>query len=263
MDVLRAALDALQLFHNVPNAHDANEHNVFSSDTGEMMRDAASGRLVVSAPQFQALCGNLNGVGRVLAPGLRVRNMNSGTLIALSLDGRPLVESRRFMIKMVTDARNKDEVAGPDTRISSVTGKPIVVPNQWRLDVLGEGPVTTFGRSATVPMQISIENRPLLDVYLERGTFELLVDGNDWKFYSDTPGTRFALHNTVSKPIAQANAQPAESKPGAKSENKALSFQEILPDGTVRPLSPLSVSATGGPTVVAFPQKAALVQAQR
>src|SRR6185437_3532275 len=142
------------------------EQAVFSTDTGEMMRDSASGRLVVSAPQFQALCGNLTGVGRVLAPGLRARNLKSGTLIALSLDGQPLVSSHRFMIKMVTDARNADEISGPDPRFASNPHGP------WRCDVLGAGPVTTFGRASVAPIEISIERRPLLDVYLERGTFE-------------------------------------------------------------------------------------------
>ena len=188
-DVLRAALDAMQLFHGVRNSHDATEQNVFSSDTGEMLRDAASGRLVVSAPGFQALCGNLSGVGRVLAPGLRVRNLKSGTLVALALDGLPLVESRRFVIKMVTDARNADELSGRDPRFAGKAN------GQWRIDVLGEGPVTTFGRASKVPIQIGIENRPLADVYLDRGSFELYVDGDRMQFYCDTPGTRFTLHH--------------------------------------------------------------------
>jgi hypothetical protein len=34
-----------------------------------------------------------------------------------------------------------------------------------------------------------------MDVYLEHGSFELLVEGDTWKFYADTPGTRFVLHN--------------------------------------------------------------------
>ena len=62
------------------------------------------------SPRVQVLAGNLNGVGRVLAPGLRARNVKNGTLVALALDGKPLVQSKRFMIKMVTDARNLDEV---------------------------------------------------------------------------------------------------------------------------------------------------------
>ncbi len=277
-EVLRASLDALQMFYGVPNAHEANAHNVFSSDTGEMMRDAASGRLVISSKYFQALSGNLAGVGRVLAPGLRVRNLNSGTLLALSLDGKPLVESRRFMIKMVTDARNKDEVAGPDMRLSAQTKKMVPVPNQWRIDVLGQGPVTTLGKPSVQPVQIAIENRPLMDVYLERGGFELLVEGDNWKFYSDTPGTRFALHNdvvaeqsttkTVALPslagLSEISAPIGNEKfaatKGTKVAAKPMQLQQVMIDGTVRPLS---ATVSNGQSIWVFPQNAALVQTVR
>ena len=77
-DVLRASMDALQTFYDVPISHDATEHNVFKSDTGELWRDAASGRLIISAPGVQSMSGNLNSVGRVMAPGLRVRNAKNG-----------------------------------------------------------------------------------------------------------------------------------------------------------------------------------------
>lgn len=278
-EVLRAALDALQMFYGVPNAHDANAHNVFSTDTGEMMRDAASGRLVVSSKYFQALSGNLGGVGRVLAPGLRVRNLNSGTLLALSLDGKPLVESRRFMIKMVTDARNKDEVAGPDMRLSSLTKKMMPVPNQWRIDVLGQGPVTTLGKPAVQPVQIALENRPLMDVYLERGSFELLVENDTWKFYADTPGTRFALHNDTvvgraeSKTAAfkgaglseisavlshgEANKKASAVAKVVKLPAKTVTLQQVMIDGTVKPLT---ATVSNGQSIWIFPQNAALVQ---
>ena len=274
-EVLRASLDALQMFYGVPNAHEANAHNVFSSDTGEMMRDAASGRLVVSSKYFQALSGNLGGVGRVLAPGLRVRNLSSGTILALSLDGKPLVESRRFMIKMVTDARNKDEVAGPDMRLSAQTQKMVPVPNQWRIDVLGQGPVTTFGKPSVQPMQIAIENRPLMDVYLERGSFELLIDGDNWKFYSDTPGTRFTLHNDavagqgttktvalqspagLSEISAPLGKETIAATKGTKAPAKPMKLQQVMIDGTVRPLT---ATMLNGQSIWVFPQNAALVQ---
>ena len=248
LDVLRAALDAMQTFHNVPNDHDATEHNVFSTDTGEMMRDAASGRLVVSAPQFQALCGNLTGVGRVLAPGLRVRNLNSGTLVALALDGKPLVSSQHFMIKLVTDARNADEVAGPDPRFARDAHGP------WRLDVLGEGPVTTFGKASVAPIEIALEHRPLLDVYLERGSFELLVNGDNWQFYCDTPGARFKLHR-ASLPVSRGSGIVASG--ASLAPNGASTLQQVTVDGAVRPLSGISA---GREIAGIYPQQAALVR---
>jgi hypothetical protein len=46
--------------------------------------------------------------------------LKSGTLVALALDGKPLVESRRFVVKMVTDARNADELSGRDPRFIKI-----------------------------------------------------------------------------------------------------------------------------------------------
>jgi hypothetical protein len=280
-DVLRATLDAMSLFHDVPNSHEATEHNVFTTDTEEILRDAASGRLIVSSPQFQALCGNLTNVGRVLVPGLRVRNLSSGTLVALSLDGKPLVDSTRFMVKMVTDARNVDEVSGRDPRTAHLAN------GQWRLDVLGKGPVTTGGQKSTLPIQISIERRPLLDISMERGSFELLVDGDKWFFYCDTPGVRFALHQP---PTAVASAtrispdgMPAGGGPlaggdsttgvttvagirapgnvGAESVKAGAApfeMHQIMADGSIRWMQ----SAREGSTTTArFPREAVLVRA--
>ena len=236
-DVLRASLDAMDVFHGVPNRHDATEQNVFSSDTGEMLRDAASGRLVVSAPGFQAIAGNMWGVGRVLAPGLQVRGARSGTLVALALDGQPLAKSKRFLIKMVTDARNADELSGRDPRF-------IKSPNgQWRIDVLGRGPVTTFGKASTSPISVAIEGKPVADVFLERGSWELLVDNNKWDFYCDTPGAKFTLHR------AKWNNSVAGGE----------QLQQIAANGQTRPLQTRSAN---GRMFATFPSDAALVRAR-
>jgi len=189
MDVLRASLDAMQTFYGVPNAHNASEQNVLGADNGQMWRDAASGRLVVSAPQVQALCGNMVGVGRVLAPGLRVRNFKSGTLVAVALDGQPLVSSKRFVIKMVSDTRNVDEKSGRDPRFLNQR------EGLWKLDELGEGPVRTGGQPSNVPLSVAIESRQLCEVFLQSGGgFELFVDGDKSYFYCDTPGTRYRIY---------------------------------------------------------------------
>jgi hypothetical protein len=248
MDVLRAALDAMQMFYGVPNSHDATDQNVFGTDTGEMWRDAASGRLVVSTPQFQALCGNLNGVGRVMAPGLRVRNLKTGTLVAISLDGKPLVSSRRFVIKLVTDARNVDEVSGRDVRF---VNNPL---GQWKIDVLGEGPVTTFGRASAAPIQIALENRPLVDVYLERGSFELMVDGDNWQFYCDTPGIRFALHHGAGRNELMTARAGSDDKVAAKT----TVLQQVTLNGVVHTLSRVKGDRV---TVAQFPKQTAVVRA--
>ncbi|HEX8464091.1 MAG TPA: hypothetical protein VF627_05675, partial [Abditibacterium sp.] len=188
-DVVRAALDALQLFKGVPSEHSNTIHNVFRADTGEIFRDAAMGRLILVAPQVQALCGNLSGLSG-LSDGLGVKNARSGAVVAVALDGKPLVSSERYVIKMVTDARNRDEAVARDPRfLRSKDG-------QWKLSVFGKGPVNSGGKAAALPIQISLGGKPLLSVWLSGGSWEFYVDGKSRQFYCDTPGAKFSIAKT-------------------------------------------------------------------
>jgi hypothetical protein len=224
-EVIRAALDALQLFRNVPNDHANVVHNVFRSDTGEIFRDAASGRLILNTPQLQALCGNLTGVSG-FAGGLGVKNAHSGALVGISLDGKPLVTSERYVIKMVTDARNLDEVAARDPRfLKNPAG-------QWKLNTFGIGPVSTGGKSAQLPLQISLGNKPLLKVFLDAGSWELYVHGNERQFYCDTPGARFTLGSSQKKgvnwqTVSTKGAVTSQKLPHAAYPREAALVREI------------------------------------
>lgn len=224
-DVLRAALDAFQLFDGVPNDHSNTVHNVFRSDTNEFFRDAAEGRLILNAPNVQALCGNLTGVGG-FSGGLGVKNARSGALVAISLDGKPLVSSERYVIKMVTDARNLDEVANRDPRfLNSPSG-------QWKLTTFGQGPVFTGGKATATPTQISLGGKPLLSVFLEGGSWELYVDGDTRQFYCDTAGARFSFEGA---PKAGAKWQTVSTSgvvktlpvPGASFPREAALVREV------------------------------------
>jgi hypothetical protein len=84
-------------------------------------------------------------------------------------------------------------------------------------------------------------------VYLQGGGFELMVDGNDWQFYSDTPGVRFILHKTPANAgSAVSTAKGSETSPAllasrggtqATRTSKSVTLSQILPDGEVKPLS--------------------------
>jgi hypothetical protein len=160
---------------------------------------------------------------------------------------------------MVTDARNADEVAGRDPRFSR---KP---DGQWQISVLGEGPVTTGGSASSTPIRIGIEDRPLADVYLQGGSFELMVDGDNWQFYSDTPGVRFTLYKTpqgVGVPVLASRggrrplSVPPTSTPGA---GRRVTLRQIAPDGSVKPL-PATLQQNRVAAV--FPANAAYVLAK-
>ena len=185
-EVLRAALDALKLSGKI--ALDSREVNggIFRADTREVRRDATAGRFEVLTPRLQVLAGNLRG-GRGFAHGLQMDNATNGALVALSLDGKPLDRSRKFLVKMASDAHNSDEIAGRDPRFAR---QP---KGQFRLDSIGNGPVGTGGKVSTLPLEIRMGDSRLLQLWQSGSAWELLVDGGTMTFWCDAPGAKFRL----------------------------------------------------------------------
>jgi hypothetical protein len=177
--------------------HQFVDRGIFVSDTGELTRDTAAGRLTVATPTLWAVAGRLGSEGLLRAGDLTVSTPNpTGTLVALSRDGQPLVNSQRYVIKMVTTAAN----TGQDWQEPSAPGNP---RSYWRLGHAGQAPVVTGGEPSPAPTILQFGRTRLLEVYLRGGTFELERDGPRWRFYCDTPGTRFVLHAAPSTAPAQ------------------------------------------------------------
>ena len=130
-------------------------------------------------------------------------------------------------------------------------------PNgQSLISVLGEGPVVTDGKSSATPISIAFENRPLLDVYLSGGSFELYADGDNWQFYCDTPGTRFALYD--GKNAARTNlASRGGSTPVVRGATGSSALRQVAPDGKI---AVLPASRQGNRIGALFPANAAYVR---
>jgi hypothetical protein len=64
---------------------------------------------------------------------------------------------------------------------------------RYKLAAFGQAPILTNGSPATRPIQVSIGSRKLLEVYLTKGTFEMVVDRHTAYFYCDTPHVEFAF----------------------------------------------------------------------
>ena len=185
-EVLGAALDALKLNGKIALDPREAKNRVFRADTGQVRRDAKNGKFEVNAPLVQILAGNLAN-SRGFAGGLQVENATAGAIVALSLDGKPLASSRRFLIKMGADAHNKDEILGRDPRFAKQkTG-------QFKLDSIGSGPVGTGAKVTTLPMEIRVGERRLLQLWQSGSAWELMVDGAKTTFWCDTPGAKFRL----------------------------------------------------------------------
>ena len=185
-EVLRAALDALRLSGKIGLDPMESNRGIFRADTREVRRDAAVGRFEVLTPRLQVLAGNLRG-GRGFARGLQVENASEGALVAMSLDGRPLERSRKFLVKMASDAHNSDEIAGRDARFSRQKS------GQFRLDALGNGPVGSGAKSSTSPLEVRLGDVPLLQLWQSGGAWELLVEPGKTTFWCDSPNAKFHL----------------------------------------------------------------------
>ncbi|BCM92809.1 hypothetical protein IAD21_04692 [Abditibacteriota bacterium] len=185
-EVLGAALDTLKLSGKIALDTRESRNGIFRSDTREVRRDAKTGRFEVLTPRVQVLAGNLNGA-RGFANGLQLDNVTQGAIVALSLDGKPLEMSQHFVVKMASDAHNSDEVAGRDPRfLRQPTG-------QFRLDSIGQGPVATGAKAATLPLEVRLGDSRLLQLWQTGSAWELLVENGKTTFWCDSPGAKFRL----------------------------------------------------------------------
>ena len=236
---LAGSLNALQQFFGAPFSWKVLLDGKFVSDGGRLSRDIKKGTLFINTPQLQAVMGNLNGEAQI--GNLKVRGLSHGTLAILSLDGSPISQSQRFMIKMVTDARNVDEVVKRDPRFLH---RP---DGQWMVDVYGKGPVTEGGKPFAQPIEVWRDNKILLKVYQSGGSLELLMKNGHWQFFSDTPGARLAVYQSA-----------LDSKTSAQhGKTKSINLQEMSPDGKLKMLSGLQ---QGNAVIARFPAKSAYVQ---
>ncbi len=187
-EVVEAALSALRLSNKIKGDPRETERGFYRSDTGQVRRDAAKGRFDVLSGGVQVLAGNLEGA-RGFEGGLQLSDAGEGAIVALSLDGRPLASSQRFVVKMAADAHNRDEVAGRDPRFQN---------GQFRLDSIGIGPVVSNAKATQDPLEVRLGATRLLRLWQGGGSWELLVEDKKMTFWCDTPGAKFWLGNEKS-----------------------------------------------------------------
>ncbi|GEM_PF-333715 len=172
---------------------------------GRLERDEKAGVIQIATDSFCAVAGELSGGGdkeadaaktgakagaaqsRAWKAGaLTVRSVSpTAAVVAASLDGKPLVSARRFSIKMATVAVNRGQ---------KLTKIPNANPdNPYMLEETGGPPVQTLGKPSAIPTRVSLGNRMLAEVYMENGTWEIVVDRDKRQclVFCDTPNIRF------------------------------------------------------------------------
>lgn len=179
LEQARAATDVLRLAHgHKVNGAMFGQRRVVS-DTGEIVRDAGTGRLLVRSPRAMAVAGELP--PEVQLGGLRLTTASDrGAAVLVSLDGQPLEASQRWLARFVTDARNSAmQMSPPGPRNNP--------RDLWELTDDGQAPIVTGGRSVSAGWRLYAGDTLLLAIGMAGGTAEVVRDGDRWLCFVDTP----------------------------------------------------------------------------
>lgn len=142
--------------------------------------------LSLTSETVQVLAGNLANKHRASLHNWQVKSATEqGAVVWCSLDGQPPASSRRWIVKMVSGAKNTDQ----QTREHYITEEQQL----YALLEAGAGPVDTGGQNSEMPTIVTVGGAEVARVYQSGGTWELVRDGDDWFFYTDTPGITFEL----------------------------------------------------------------------
>ncbi len=159
------------------------------SSTSQIVRCTAEGVLTVATPRTMVIAGEIGKKSwYVRVPGQPTWRLTTaspiGALMIVSLDGRPLGQSRRRLATMVTEAVNTGQ------RIEAQPGK---APGRFKIAAVGGAPVLTGGSAAASGLLIEHGGRPWLSLDLKGGTWEALTEPDATTIVCDTGGIRGAL----------------------------------------------------------------------
>lgn len=183
---LRACLDALGQSFGQGTGHADLDRGRLVSGTEELTVNHGRGVLWVNGPLFHGIGGELGEADLLTCGPLAVRaNAKVGACVWQSLDGLPAGRSKRWVVKFVSTARN----TGQQVRVHLEKKEQTVLA----LDDPGREPVSTQGQAAEKPTMVLLNGRPILNVYMRDGSFELCRAERRLFVYCDTAGVRLEL----------------------------------------------------------------------
>jgi hypothetical protein len=102
---------------------------VVTSSTGQLRLDYGKGVLTINAPAAQGISGALNQAGAAELKDIAISSrLELGHIIAVSLDGKPLVTSRRILLQAMSEEKptdfRSDPAADGDKKIISIGHDP-------------------------------------------------------------------------------------------------------------------------------------------
>jgi hypothetical protein len=104
---------------------------VVKSQTGQLTWEYGNGKVLVNAPQAQAVTGFLSGAGAVQLKDVTFNSsMEYGTIMLVSLDNKPLATSSRMLLQVISEENNygwETSVAQGVREITNLGSAPLVV----------------------------------------------------------------------------------------------------------------------------------------
>lgn len=134
------------------------QNGTVTSMTGEIKWDFVNGVVTLNTACAQGACGFLKQAGRIELDDTILESRNEyGTVLVVSLDGRPLKDSKKILIQAGTEDRTygyrTEDLGNGKRRITDVGGYPLMVRKV-------EASVTLKGRSGMTPMILNQTGYP-------------------------------------------------------------------------------------------------------
>jgi hypothetical protein len=206
----RVITEHFRLRHESPTTLADYLAGTLRTDTNQIWRDTRKQQLILDTPMVQALAGSFTPFETVSTPSGRLRYQSASpvaTITALSLDRLPLETSRRWSLKLITVATNRQARLMPDP-----TGQH---SGMLVLDQEGSAPIVTQGRILENDQLTEIQVPGVLQMTLglAGGTFELLVDHDQQTAFlsCDLPNTPIELR--LENPDTGAVISPMALRP--------------------------------------------------
>lgn len=190
--VPRFAFDLTNHWYETPMDHASLDRGVFISDTNELVRDTRSGVLTIDTPTVQVIQGMVTTGTVNQTPSGKLKVISSSpfaVIAAISLDGKPLNESNKYTIKMVTIAENRKQSLEP--------AKHPAMKGKFVMSSEGSTPIVTKGIPTTATAtQVFMNGRELISAGMVNGTWELLIerDRNSAYLFCDTINVPFKVN---------------------------------------------------------------------
>jgi hypothetical protein len=158
---------------------------ILRTPTRQIIRNTKTGTLTFASSTVAGVCGELP-VGKPVfaGPFALISQSHIATFMAVSLDGLPLAQSKRYVLKMVTRAENTDQKLSPS---------PPGSPGKLFIADWGRPPVVTLGRKSASPLILKRNGKTILSLNLTDGYWEIAVRDGVVNFACDKEGIPLAM----------------------------------------------------------------------